>query len=366
MARAAAETTTLPMLLLLAALASVAYWRTVGRELFGISEAEMSKMRQDIEAAQAEVAAIWMHIDTQTAALRGQRGGVGPPGPVGATGEAGPRGPPGDRGNGQLQPLVEAALIAPGSDQAEGATLAQMPKFDEANLILVAKKIVPQFRECCMSLEPRFDSVARLEALAILSAAMLAKVDVLVESGTASGYSAELMARFFDGSQTLIYAIDKDAEGRNDTAGAANRLSAFPNVKYIPGDSMLEIPKILKRHKGQRIGVFIDGPKEELGTVLGIRTLKSSLDVMFVAQHDVGPAVLGGRLNNIYKAWGRTVLRTWGRPWRKHFSSLDGCPEDPNKGCGWGIALIAGREAIPLGVKGDKLYSDKQIRQMVG
>jgi len=60
------------------------------------------------------------------------------------------------------------------------------------------------------------------------------------------------------------------------------------------------------------------------------------------------------------------VLRTWQRQWRKRFSSLDGCSEDPSQSCGWGLAMLAGQEAMPLFVKGDKLYSDKQVRQMLG
>mmetsp|Transcript_101646 Transcript_101646/g.263370 ORF Transcript_101646/g.263370 Transcript_101646/m.263370 type:complete len:258 (+) Transcript_101646:2-775(+) len=233
-----------------------------------------------------------------------------------------------------------AAPVEPGRRPAT-------PLLNEANLIEAAQSAVSRLQSCCMHVQRRDDSINWLEALAIVSAAVLSQVDVIIESGVASGFSSEVWARYFEGTPTRIYAIDSDAEGRNDVPLAAQRLKPFPKVKFIAGDSWKHAPQLLNELRGQRIGVFIDGPKLQHGTWLGLNLIALSSDVKFVAQHDtVEAALLSKEFYDGMASWNRTVLRTWMPAWRKHFSRLDNCSVDTN--CGWGILIMAGIETLPM------------------
>lgn len=229
-------------------------------------------------------------------------------------------------------------------------SLAQEPLAITAdNLKATAKQIVHRLDTCCMKLGigARFDSLAWLEAVAVAAAAVTAQIDVLVESGVASGFSSEVWARFFQGTGVKIYAIDKDCEGRNDTPAAAKRLAAFPNVQYIAGDSFLEVPRIIQQHSGQRIGVHVDGPKFHEGSDLALKAIELSTDVKFAAQHDTTEyALIDDDLFKSHNAWTRGVLRTWEAGWRREFSYLDHC--DTSSNCGWGMLILAGQSDIPL------------------
>jgi len=249
-----------------------------------------------------------------------------------------------DRGD-QLQPKALAAGPTPGS-------------FSEDSLVTAAKMLQDRLKTCCVGkAEARRDSITFFEALAILAAADMKKIDVLIESGVASGFSSEIWGRFYAGTHVKIYGIDKNSEGQNDNEAARKRLAPFANVEFMEGDSLDEIPKLLERHKGQRIGVFIDGPKTHLQAKLALETLQRTSDVQFVAMHDVSkPALMNDGLWAAESAWQRIVLRTWEKQWRQEFSHLDGCSSDYKKNYGWGLVIVPGLNDMPMS-DNDKEFS---------
>ena len=86
-------------------------------------------------------------------------------------------------------------------------------------------------------------SVAPLDGAALLGIADLTKVDLILESGTAAGRSAELMGRFFKHSNRVqIVTVDWGDIGDGGRCGkrvedAHQRLKNFSNVKALIGDS---------------------------------------------------------------------------------------------------------------------------------
>jgi len=234
----------------------------------------------------------------------------------------------------------------------------QRQAFSKANLEATAKRILPQFVRACGDMDQRFEGINKQEGLALAAAATLAEVDVFIESGTASGFSTEILARFLANTTTRIYSIDSDEESLEQDRGmlseAAYRLKPYPNVDLIRGDSLDVIPRLLRLHRGKRIGVFVDGPKAKLGVTLCYWTLWFSRDVKFVAQHDVRPEAVGKQMTDFVIGWGRTVLATWRKDWHLAYAQLDECPAKEDHACGWGLAVYAGIETVPMGTAGDE------------
>lgn len=228
-----------------------------------------------------------------------------------------------------------------------------LPQLSSAGLIDEAGNIMARYEERCLSMPYNAHGVWYSEGLALISAAALEDVDIIIESGTANGQSTELMARFFLNTPTVIYTIDLGGH-EGDVASTEARLSHFSNVHFIRGNSFEEIPRLLSNFQGKRIGVFIDGPKEFSGMQLCLQTIKSSVDVKFCSMHDISPAAFSPEVSNAMEAWGRTVLLTWKPYWRSRFGHLDNRPGIyGNQQYGWGVSIIAGQEALPLGVYGD-------------
>jgi len=218
------------------------------------------------------------------------------------------------------------------------------------SLIAAGRTLTERLKTCCIGqLKARGDSITWFEAMSILAAAHIKKIDVLIESGVASGFSSEIWGRFYTGSPVKIYSIDKNSEGLNDNEAARKRLAPYPNVQFIEGDSLNEIPKILERHRGQRIGVFIDGPKTHLAARLALEVIEQSTDVQFVGVHDVANySLFDDGLFAAENAWQRVVLRTWQQQWRQEFSHLEGCSPDPVNKCGWGMLIAASSTDMQL------------------
>eukprot|EP00425_Heterocapsa_triquetra_P019775 CAMPEP_0195140284 /NCGR_PEP_ID=MMETSP0448-20130528/160900_1 /TAXON_ID=66468 /ORGANISM="Heterocapsa triquestra, Strain CCMP 448" /LENGTH=152 /DNA_ID=CAMNT_0040178617 /DNA_START=28 /DNA_END=483 /DNA_ORIENTATION=+ len=112
--------------------------------------------------------------------------------------------------------------------------VGQRPAFNNTNLLATAERILPRFVACCGDEAHRAEGINKQEALALAAAITLADVDVFIESGTASGFSTEMLARFFENTSTKIYSIDSDLEHLEEDRGllseAAYRLEPYPNV----------------------------------------------------------------------------------------------------------------------------------------
>ena len=159
------------------------------------------------------------------------------------------------------------------------------------------------------------------EALALVAAAELVGATHLIESGTASGQSTELLARYFR-SRMNITTIDADG-----TYGlfekTKQRLAHHPSIRCIRGDSFKVIPQILRAlPKGSRALVFIDGPKGNLGKELALRSLKHSR-VALVAMHDTAEA-WDAKLHHELIHHTELLLETSRPPFRTRFAGLDG------------------------------------------
>jgi len=249
--------------------------------------------------------------------------------------------------------LVEATP-PPVSERVSSSASPSPTSFEEQRaaiartLVVTGLRVLPSFRERCMKeTEVREEGISFSEGLALVSAASLAEVDLLLESGTANGVSTELLARFFNDTAMKIFSVDKDA-GAPRIATTEQRLRSFPNVKCLAGDGAELLPDMVKRYKEKRIGVFVDGPKAWFGLSLCFRMLKASKRVRFCAIHDVGPKAFRGQFMPVVQEWGRTVLYTWSSAWQEAFSHLD---RDTRA---HGLAVFYGLGKIPFGVKGDK------------
>mmetsp|Transcript_15444 Transcript_15444/g.42573 ORF Transcript_15444/g.42573 Transcript_15444/m.42573 type:complete len:288 (-) Transcript_15444:134-997(-) len=249
-----------------------------------------------------------------------------------------------------------------GKNAAPTQGLQPLPlQLDESTLVSTAERIMPTFKQRCLPMPYRDYGVLYEEGLALLSAAVQADVDILIESGTANGQSTELMARYFKNSKTRIFTIDSDQEKLNETRGiltaTCQRLSAYPSVTCVRGDSFLELPVLLEKYKGRRIGVFVDGPKGFQAMKLCLYAIVHTADVKFCSMHDTSPHAWGLEAAQTVEEWGRTTLLSWKPRWRRKFAWMDepivGVGNTTLQQYGWGMAIVAGLDAIPYGVPGD-------------
>uniref|UniRef100_A0A7S0A2I6 Methyltransferase domain-containing protein n=1 Tax=Pyrodinium bahamense TaxID=73915 RepID=A0A7S0A2I6_9DINO len=181
------------------------------------------------------------------------------------------------------------------------------------------------------------------DILALLSVAHLLRVEVILESGTGTGRTAWFMGRFL--SDVKVVTVDLSGTGKNSSCtkhvqAAHAKLATLPNVEAHIGDSFKAIPELMKKHKGKRIGLFIDGPKETAAVKLCAQSLLNSSDVKYCIFHDAknsGRRILFRSLSQ----WGRTValLCCW-QPW------VDAWPNGS-------MGLVAGTDYIPFGATND-------------
>lgn len=212
-------------------------------------------------------------------------------------------GPAGDAPADEAPALLAKAHVAP-NISAEG-------------LLTNAERLLPRYNKVVREIANAKCGIGHNDGLALVSMIDMAAVDVLLESGTSVGSSTELMGRFFEGTPLEIVTVDMGAKGGEPcAANLANthaRLKKFPNILALVGNSFNVFPELIAKHKGRRIGLFIDGPKGGLGVRLCKVALSMSTDVKFCLFHDVGPEGHGKdgvqsytRLSN----WDRTLALT--------------------------------------------------------
>jgi len=127
--------------------------------------------------------------------------------------------------------------------------------------------------------------VTCFEGLAFCAYCEIHNIDVIVESGTASGKSAKIWARYFPDKTT--YTIDN----------VSHNIFAGSNLPIIPiiGNGFKVLPRLIKDLSGH-IAVFIDGPKGKEALKLATELLKND-KVKFVAIDDLG------KNSTDYKHW---------------------------------------------------------------
>lgn len=120
------------------------------------------------------------------------------------------------------------------------------------------------------------------EALLIVSIISYFKVNQIIESGRARGYSTKIIAKFFKNNPDIkIISIDIDKLSE-DSKYSEKALSRYENVEILYGDSNKIIPEKIN----QDCIVFIDGPKGSDAINLAVKLL-SDKRVKAVMLHDL-------------------------------------------------------------------------------
>ena len=135
------------------------------------------------------------------------------------------------------------------------------------------------------SIEYQDYGILPMEAFCLYQYCIDYQITMLIESGTANGYSTEMMGNLLE--DVKIYTIDKCStygEGVQDKT--EQRLSYLSNIICLKGDSFVYLPKLVQDHPKEKIGIFIDGPKYKEGTQLALESLRRS-NVVFSACHDI-------------------------------------------------------------------------------
>jgi len=166
------------------------------------------------------------------------------------------------------------------------------------------------------------------EGLALCTA--MQDVDLIIESGTAQGRSTEILARYF--TKPIITVDTAIAYGVELTANAIKRLHEHSHLRFIRGDSMSVIPRIVDEYSNISIGVFIDGPKGLWARLL-TNLIMPRVDV--VAVHDIWTDCLwAGTHPDLY--WQST------REFAEKYSYLE-LESDPEHPLGTGIGILRRR-----------------------
>lgn len=115
---------------------------------------------------------------------------------------------------------------------------------------------------------------------------MMAKyfdINMIIESGTAEGMSTEIWGRYFD---FPIFSIDStEYYGQELFNNTKERLSRYPNIKCLKGDSNIIMPDIISKNTNNKIALFLDGPKSGKAVILGEKCFKYP-NVPFLGIHD--------------------------------------------------------------------------------
>ena len=202
----------------------------------------------------------------------------------------------------------------------EEKTAAALPVL-ETSFIKEARRASAHFVEAAVSqMTYRPMGVFFSEALAIIAACELVGATHFLESGTAEGQSTELFARYF-GDRLNITTIDLDTAYRLYQK-TTERLSRFPSVRCVKGNSFDEIPKLIAAMPSTaRVVVFVDGPKGELGLKL-VQQALGHPSVALVAFHDTA-AVWSKELHNQMMGDSDGILMTSEGVYRRVFGALD-------------------------------------------
>lgn len=131
------------------------------------------------------------------------------------------------------------------------------------------------------------NSVFFSEAFALYSLAKKYKIDILIESGVYRGGSTSVWGRTL--SNLEIFSVDYVKEGLNPRQkwdGVRSTLGPlYPNITFIEGDGNKVLPEIIEKNTNKKIGVFVDGPKDEKGLNLAKKCLSYD-NVCFSSLHD--------------------------------------------------------------------------------
>tara|TARA_R100000808_G_scaffold7892_1_gene22644 strand:+ start:3082 stop:3777 length:696 start_codon:yes stop_codon:yes gene_type:complete len=143
---------------------------------------------------------------------------------------------------------------------------------------------VEEFKKAITStwLTPR--GIMFSEGFALVSLMKHFDIDLMIESGVAYGGSTEMMAL---ATQKPIVGIDTFTCYDDSYVYAKNRLAKYKNVLLIKGDSFDKLPGILNTFTGNKIGIFIDGPKGEMAIDMSRQLYEGDHRIKFICIHDL-------------------------------------------------------------------------------
>tara|TARA_R110001592_G_scaffold61537_1_gene187538 strand:+ start:22308 stop:23003 length:696 start_codon:yes stop_codon:yes gene_type:complete len=109
-------------------------------------------------------------------------------------------------------------------------------------------------------------------------------IDTLLESGTARGYSIELLASVMPDIKMIT--AENFERKYNYEVPTKERLSHLKNITFVNGDGTNILPNVATSLPEASIGAFIDGPKDEAAIVLANKMMQFK-NVNFVSCHDL-------------------------------------------------------------------------------
>ncbi len=151
------------------------------------------------------------------------------------------------------------------------------------NVIEEADRIFKTWKEKVLPCDYIENGIMLWEGLAFCAVCDKLGITLVLESGVAGGRSTEILARYFDFD---IKAVDDGKlYGMDRFNNTKKRLSKYPNVEMINGDSDILVPDLIHANKDKKIAVLIDGPKGNRAKHLAKICMRDKT-VKFVAIHD--------------------------------------------------------------------------------
>jgi|TARA_R110000744_G_scaffold197364_1_gene316625 hypothetical protein len=144
--------------------------------------------------------------------------------------------------------------------------------------------LLERFNKCNQSIPYQNHGIMPMEAFALCKYIKDNEITVLIESGTAYGYSTEVLGNMFPDIKIITIDIIRNY-GQSVQNITQDRLSYLNNVSCVVGDSNKELPKLIDSFKEETIAIFIDGPKGKDAKKLAYKCNEYD-NVVFSACHD--------------------------------------------------------------------------------
>lgn len=167
----------------------------------------------------------------------------------------------------------------------------------------------PEWSEVFKDIFFQEKGISREDAKLLYSLCRKLGVEIVLESGTGPGVSAEVFAKLGVPVVTCDLRAEEGKPGYNYD-DCVNRLFKYDNVRILWGNSFGLFPLLLKQYAGKRIALFIDGPKRGQALSLAIRSLDVSNDIVMIGTHDVNtPELLAAYSSYVQSIGWKAALR---------------------------------------------------------
>jgi len=167
------------------------------------------------------------------------------------------------------------------------------------------------------------------EGFAMAAAFLHKEVDLIIESGVAYGGSTEMFAQMCP--DVPLLGFDTFTYYEDCYEHASKRLAPYPNVTLMKGNVFHKLPAILDNlpSRIKRIGVFIDGPKND-GALILSHQLYQDPRCQVVGIHDI---ISDSDFGPLFEAlWPQTVF--WAdkdQPYAEYRQLIDNYKLEENK-----------------------------------